>query len=153
MSLFGQEISRQASKKATDALWAQTDGVSAYSLGGKIVTGCGIGWILLSLIPIACKTPLGEYVWMIILGVIQIAAGIVLMALSRKSERFRKWADKDFRKSLKQMEHLEEKVKIGKRTLPMTHGDILALKFLGIITIILIVVLGIGILQGWVLWE
>jgi hypothetical protein len=35
-------------------------------------------------------------------------------------------------------------------SLPLTYGDILVFKILGIIVIILIVVLAIGALQGWV---
>lgn len=148
--LFGQEVSRQTSKAATDAVWSQENGTSAYSLVGKIFFGCGVGWILLSFILIACKNPMSDYIWMWILAAIQIVPGIILIILSKKSKRFQKWADKDFEKSLKKMEKLEEKVKVGKVILPMTHGDVLAFKILGIISIILIVILGIGYLQGWV---
>lgn len=148
--LFGQEVSRQASKAATDAVWAQENGTSAYSLGGKIIVGCGVGWILLSFIPIACKNPMSDYIWMWILAVIQIVLGIIIVILSKKSKRFQKWADKDFKKGINKKKKYEEKVKIGKVTLPMTHGDVLALKILGILAIILIVILGIGYLQGWV---
>lgn len=49
---FRQEISRNTSKTAVDIVRAQKDGVGAYSVGGIILFGCGIGWILLSLIPI-----------------------------------------------------------------------------------------------------
>lgn len=150
--LFGQEVSRQASKAATDAVWAQKNGTSAYSLGGKIFVGCGVVWILMSFIPIACKNPMSDYIWMWILAAIQIVPGAILVILSKKSKRFQKWADKDFEKSLKKKEKLVEKFKVGKVTLPMTHGDVLALKILGIIAIIFIVILGIGYLQGWVVW-
>ena len=149
---FGQEVSRQASKTATDAVWAQENGTSAYSLAGKIFVGCGVVWILMSFIPIACKNPMSDYIWMWILAAIQIVPGIILVILSKKSKRFQKWADKDFEKSLKKKEKLVEKVKVGNVTLPMTHGDVLALKILGIIAIIFIVILGIGSLQGWVVW-
>lgn len=47
---FGQEVSRKASKSAVDAICTQGNGSFAYSLVGKIFVGCGIGWILLSLI-------------------------------------------------------------------------------------------------------
>ena len=151
-NFFGQEVSRQASKAATDAVWAQENGASAYSLSGKIFAGCGVGWILMSFIPIACKNPMSDYIWMWILAAIQIVPGTILVILSKKSKRFQKWADKDFEKSLKKKEKLVEKVKVGKVTLPMTHGDVLALKILGIIAIIFIVILGIGYLQGWVVW-
>ncbi len=70
--------------------------------------------------------------------------------LSKKSKRFQEWADKDFRKSLKNQEKLKKKVQIGKRTLPITYGDIFALKVLVIIAVILIIILEIGYLQGWV---
>ena len=53
------------------------------------------------------------------------------------------------KQSLKKKKKLEEKITIGKVTLPMTYGDILALKILGIIAVILIVILGIGYWQGW----
>ena len=135
---FSQEISRNASKTAVDIVRAQKDGVVAYRVGGIILLGCGIGWILLSLIPIICKNPLSDWGWMLILAAIQIVAGIVLVFLSKKSKRFQEWADKDFRKSLKNQEKLKKKVQIGKRTLPITYGDIFALKVLVIIAVILI---------------
>ena len=147
--LFGQEVSRQASKAASDAVWAQENGTSAYSLGGKIFVGCGAVWILLSFIPIACKNPMSDYIWMWILAAIQIVPGIVLVILSKKSKRFQEWAIRDFEKDLKKKKKLEEKITIGKVTLPMTYGDILALKILGIIAVILIVILEIGYWQGW----
>lgn len=147
---FSQEISRNASKTAVDIVRAQKDGVVAYRVGGIILLGCGIGWILLSLIPIICKNPISDWDWMLILAAIQIVAGIVLVFLSKKSKRFQEWADKDFRKSLKNQEKLKKKVQIGKRTLPITYGDIFALKVLVIIAVILIIILGIGYLQGWV---
>lgn len=147
---FSQEISRNASKTAVDIVRAQKDGVVAYRVGGIILLGCGIGWILLSLIPIICKNSLSDWGWMLILAAIQIVAGIVLVFLSKKSKRFQEWADKDFRKSLKNQEKLEKKVQIGKRTLPITYGDIFALEVLVIIAVILIIILGIGYLQGWV---
>lgn len=147
---FSQEISRNASKTAVDIVRAQKDGVGAYRVGGIILLGCGIGWILLSLIPIICKNPPSDWGWMLILAAIQIVAGIVLVFFSKKSKRFQEWADKDFRKSLKNQEKLKKKVQIGKRTLPITYGDIFALKVLVIIAVILIIILGIGYLQGWV---
>lgn len=147
---FSQEISRNASKTAVDIVRAQKDGVVAYRVGRIILLGCGIGWILLSLIPIICKNPLSDWDWMLILAAIQIVAGIVLVFLSKKSKRFQEWADKDFRKSLKNQEKLKKKVQIGKRTLPITYGDIFALKVLVIIAVILIIILEIGYLQGWV---
>lgn len=74
------------------------------------------------------------------------------MFLSKKSKRFQEWADKDFRKSLKNQEKLKKKVQIRKKILPITYGDVFALKVLAIIAVILIVILGIGYLQGWVKW-
>lgn len=145
---FGQEISRNASKTVVDIVRAQKDGIGAYSVGGIILFGCGIGWILLSLIPIICKNPLSDWGWMLILAAIHIAVGIVLVFFSKKSKRFQEWANKDFRESLKEQEKLRKKVQIGKVTLPITYGDALALKVLGAIAIILIVILGIGHLQG-----
>ena len=147
-NLFGQEVSRQASKVATDIVWAQQNGTGAYSLSGKIFIGCGVAWIVLSFISIACKNPIGDYIWMWILAAIQIVPGIVLVILSKKSKRFQEWAIRDFEKDLKKKKKLEEKITIGKVTLPMTYGDILALKILGIIAVILIVILGIGYWQG-----
>lgn len=148
--LFGQGAVHQASKAATDLVWAQENGVSAYNLGGKIFTGCGVAWIILSFIPIACKCPMSDYIWMWILAAIQVAIGIGLIILTKKSKRFQVWAAKNFEKGLKQKKELEEKVKIGQVVLPLTYGDVLALKILGIIVAILIVILGIGYLQGWV---
>lgn len=149
-NLFGQGAAHQASKVATDLVWAQENGVSAYNLGGKIFTGCGAAWIILSFIPIACKCPMSDYIWMWILAAIQAAIGIGLIILAKKSKRFQVWAAKNFEKGLKQKQELEEKVKIGQVVLPLTHGDVLALKILGIIVAILVVILGIGYLQGWV---
>lgn len=106
----------------------------------------------MSFIPIACKNPIGDYIWMWILAAIEIVSGIVLVILGKKSKRFQKWAIRNFEKGLKKKKKLEEKIKIGKVTLPMTHGDVLAFKILGIIAVILIVILGIGYLQGWVKW-
>ena len=148
-NLFGQEVSRQASKVVTDLVWAQQNGTGSYSLSGKIFIGCGVAWIVLSFIPIACKNQIGDYIWMWILAAIQIVPGIVLVILSKKSKRFQEWATRDFEKGLKTKKQLEEKIKIGKVTLPMTHGDVLAFKILGIIAVILIVILGIGYWQGW----
>lgn len=151
-NIFGKELSQIAAKEATDAVWKQKNGASAYNLGGKIFVGCGVGWILLSLIPIACKNPISDYIWMWILAAIQIILGTTFVILSKKSIRFQEWADKDFKKDLKRREKLKEKVTIGKITLPITHGDVLAFKILGVIAVILIVILGIGTLQGWVVW-
>lgn len=122
--LLGNEVSAKTSKAVTDALWQTGNGVSAYYLGGKIFAGCGIGWLLLSFIPIACKNPISDCIWMWILAAVQIALGILLVILSKKSKRFQVWADKDFQK---------------------------ALKICGIFIVIIIVLLGIGYLQGWVI--
>lgn len=92
---------------------------------------------------------MSDYIWMWILAVIQIVPGIIIVILSKKSKRFQEWAIRDFEKDLKKKKKLEEKITIGKVTLPMTYGDILALKILGIIAVILIVILGIGYWQGW----
>ncbi len=147
---LGQNLSNQASKAATDAVWAKGSGTDAYYLGGKIFVGCGIVWLLLSCIPFACKTPVREWLWMVILAAIQIVAGTIIILLSKKSKRFQKWAEQDFKKGLETKAKLEEKAKIGKATLPMTNGDVLALKILGILAVVIIAILGIGYLQGWV---
>ena len=151
-NLFGQELSRTAAKAAADAVWEQKNGASAYNLSGKIFVGSGVGWILLSLIPIACKNPISDYIWMLILAAIQIILVTIFVVLSKKSKRFQEWADKDFKKDLERRKKLEERVTIGKTTLPITHGDVLAFKILGVIAVILIVILGIGTFQGWVVW-
>lgn len=148
--MFSQEVSRQASKAAVDAVWAQGDGTDAYNLCGKIILGCGFGWVLISIIPFACKVPLGEMFWVFILAAIHIIAGALLIVLSKKSKRFQQWADKDFEKGMEKRKKLEEKAKIGNITLPFSNGDILALKILGVIFAIIFIILGIGILQGWV---
>lgn len=150
--LFRQEVSRKAAKAASDYVWEQENGVSVYSVAGKIFVGCGMGWVVLSIIPILCKAPVSEYMWMFVLAAIQVVGGICLIILTKKSKRFQKWANKDFEKSLVEREKLKSKIKVGKITLPISHGDVLAFKFLGIIIVILIVVLGIGTLQGWVTW-
>ncbi|MFR5601694.1 MAG: hypothetical protein ACLTKI_04770 [Lachnospiraceae bacterium] len=151
---FGREVSRQAGKRAASALWSQKNGAGAYHLFGMIFSGCGVAWILLSFIPMACKASLRVCIWMWILAVIQIVPGTILMILSKKSKRFQKWADKDYEKGLEEKKKLEEKVTIGKGKviLPMTHGDVLAFKILGVIFAILILVMVIGTLQGWVVW-
>ena len=143
-NFFRQDTARRASKAATDALWSQGDGTSAYNLMGKIYIGCGVGWILISFIPIACKTPVSECIWMWIFAAIQIIPGIILVILSKKSKRFQKWADKNFEKGLKTKEKLESKVKVGNVTLPMTYGEVLVFTILGIIILIIIVLCIIG---------
>lgn len=150
--LFGSEMSVKASKAATDALWQTGNGVSAYCLAGKIFVGCGIGWLLISFIPIVCENPMSDWLWMWILAAIQIVLGIFLVILSKKSKRFQKWADKDFKKGLEKKKKLEAKVTIGKLTMPITNGDVLALKICGLLILILVVILGIGYWQGWVVW-
>lgn len=87
---------------------------------------------------------------MVILATIQIVAGAIIITLSKKSKRFQKWAERDFKKGLEKKAKLEEKAKIGKVTLPMTNGDVLALKILGILAVVILAILGIGYLQGWV---
>lgn len=148
--LLGSEMSVKASKAATDALWQTGNGVSAYCLGGKIFVGCGIVWLLISFIPIVCKNPMREWLWMWILAALQIILGILLIILSKKSKRFQTWADKDFKKGLEKKKKLEDKVKIGKVKMPITNGDVLALKICGLFILMLVVILGIGYLQGWV---
>lgn len=147
---FGQEASRHASRTAVDAVRGQTDGVRGYRLAGRILFWCGIGWLLLTLIPVLCKDPFRHWGWMLFVSVIQIVVGLALMFLSRKSKRFQKWAEKDFRKGQQLEDKLTQKVRIGKVTSPMTHGDAFALMVLGAIGLILVVILGIGALQGWV---
>ena len=49
--------------------------------------------------------------------------------------------NRDFQKGLKKKERYGEKVRIGKSTLPMTYGDLLALKILGVMAAILLLVL------------
>ena len=65
--------------------------------------------------------------------------------MSRLSDQFgqeaARRASRDFRKGLKKKEHYGEKVRIGKSTLPMTYGDLLALKILGVMAAILLLVL------------
>jgi hypothetical protein len=131
----------------------QQDGKRAYGLAGWIFIGCGILWILISLIPITCKTPVKECMWMWIVGASQLILGTALLALKSRSAKFQMWADQDYAKYLKQKEQLEQKVKVGRTTLPMTNGDVLALKFLGVIVIVLIVWLAVGSAQGWVVWK
>ena len=150
--LFGQEAARQASKAATDAIWKQENGTDAYSMIGKIVIGCGAGWIAISIIPILCKTPVRECIPLWIAGAAHIVLGALLIILSKKSKKFQKWAEKDFDKSLEKMVELTDKVKVGKVTLPITHGDILAFKFLGIVLLILVVAMVIGTLRGRAVW-
>lgn len=148
--LLGRTISYKASKSATDLVWMQEDGISVYYLGGMIIAGCGAGWMVLSLIPIICKTPINECIWMWVLAGIQILLGIVLIFLTKRSQKFRTWAVKNFKKGLKERNNLEGKVKFKKITLPMTYGDVLALKIILVLAVIIIVILGIGYLQGWV---
>lgn len=141
LDLFSNELSKNASKAATDALWQEDNGVSAYSLAGKIFIGCGVGWLLITLIPIACGNSLSDCLWMLILAAIQIILGIILIVLCKKSERFRKLVIKDFKKDLNRKEKLEEKAKIGKVTLPLTNGDVLALKICAVIFVIIFLII------------
>ena len=48
-----------------------------------------------------CGTKLSEWIWMLIVGIIQIVVGITFVILTKKSENFQKWANKDFEKELK----------------------------------------------------
>lgn len=61
-NLFRQEVSCQASKIAADVIRAQKSRATAYILGGKIFVGCGMGWISMSLIPVAYKSSMNDYV-------------------------------------------------------------------------------------------
>lgn len=149
-SFLGQTGSCQTSKAATEAVWAASNGAAAYHLGGKILIGCGIGWGLLSLIPIFCGTPIVEWVWMVVVAAIQIFSGTAVLILSKKSKRFQNWAERDFRKWLQKKKNLKKKAKIGKVTLPMTNGDVLVIKILGVLALLLAAILGIGYVQGWV---
>lgn len=138
--LFGKNVSVTASKAAVDALLAQDNGTEAYSLFGKIIALCGVGWLLITLIPIFCGTKLSEWIWMLIIGIIQIVVGITFVILTKKSENFQKWANKDFEKELKNQKKYKEKVRIklgeDEKTLPITHGDVLAFKLIVVCFII-----------------
>ena len=138
--LFGKNVSVTASKAAVDALFAQDNGTEAYSLFGKILALCGAGWLLITLIPFFCGTKLSEWIWMLIVGIIQIVVGIIFVILAKKSLNFQKWANKDFEKELKNQKKYKEKVhiKLGKdeKPLPITYGDVLAFKLIVVCSII-----------------
>ena len=138
--LFEKNVSVTASKAAVDALFAQNNGTEAYSLFGKILALCGAGWLLITLIPFFCGTKLSEWIWMLIVGIIQIVVGIIFVILAKKSLNFQKWANKDFEKELKNQKKYKEKVhiKLGKdeKPLPITYGDVLAFKLIVVCIII-----------------
>lgn len=138
--LFGKNVSVTASKAAVDALFAQDNGTEAYSLFGKILALCGAGWLLITLVPFFCGTKLSEWIWMLIVGIIQIVVGIIFVILAKKSLNFQKWANKDFEKELKNQKKYKEKVriKLGKdeKPLPITYGDVLAFKLIVVCIII-----------------
>ena len=138
--LFGKNVSVTASKAAVDALFVQDNGTEAYSLFGKILALCGAGWLLITLIPFFCGTKLSEWIWMLIVGIIQIVVGIIFVILAKKSLNFQKWANKDFEKELKNQKKYKEKVRIkvgeDEKTLPITHGDVLAFKLIVVCIII-----------------
>ena len=138
--LFGKNVSVTASKAAVDALFAQNNGTEAYSLFGKILALCGAGWLLITLIPFFCGTKLSEWIWMLIVGIIQIVVGITFVILTKKSENFQKWANKDFEKELKNQKKYKEKVRIklvkDEKPLPITYGDVLAFKLIVVCIII-----------------
>ena len=138
--LFGKNVSVTTSKAAVDALFAQNNGTEAYSLFGKILALCGAGWLLITLIPFFCGTKLSEWIWMLIVGIIQIVVGIIFVILAKKSLNFQKWANKDFEKELKNQKKYKEKVhiKLGKdeKPLPITYGDVLAFKLIVVCIII-----------------
>ena len=138
--LFGKNVSVTASKAAVDALFAQNNGTEAYSLFGKILALCGAGWLLITLIPFFCGTKLSEWIWMLIVGIIQIVVGIIFVILAKKSLNFQKWANKYFEKELKNQKKYKEKVriKLGKdeKPLPITYGDVLAFKLIVVCIII-----------------
>lgn len=138
--LFGKNVSVTASKAAVDALFAQDNGTEVYSLFGKILALCGTGWLLITLIPFFCGTKLSEWIWMLIVGIIQIFVGIIFVILTKKSANFQKWANKDFEKELKNQKKYKEKVhiKLGEdeKLLPITYGDVLAFKLIVVCIII-----------------
>lgn len=138
--LFGKNVSVTASKAAVDALFAQDNGTEAYSLFGKILALCGAGWLLITLIPFFCGTKLSEWIWMLIVGIIQIVVGIIFVILAKKSLNFQKWANKDFEKELKNQKKYKEIVHIkldkDEKPLPITYGDVLAFKLIVVCIII-----------------
>lgn len=138
--LFGKNVSVTASKAAVDALFAQNNGTEAYSLFGKILALCGAGWLLITLIPFFCGTKLSEWIWMLIVGIIQIVVGIIFVILAKKSLNFQKWANKDFEKELKNQKKYKEIVHIkldkDEKPLPITYGDVLAFKLIVVCIII-----------------
>lgn len=73
---------------------------SLYEIVGLSFLMCGIGWFVLSIIPITCGSPIKECLWMWIFGMVQIILGIILTLLDRKSLKFQAWALKDFQKMM-----------------------------------------------------
>lgn len=115
----------------------KNNGVLLYKLISKILIGCGIGWLMLAFI-------LDSNMYLYIVALLHICLGLFLFLVT-KSKSFSNWANDDYKKSLEERKKLEKKVKLGKIVLPMTHGDLLALKISGIIIFVIVVVL---ILQG-----
>lgn len=98
--IFTHEAAQAASQAAANAIWSQNDGVDAYDLCGKILIACGIAWGLITFIPLACGSTLGDCLWIFVVTVGQIAAGSAVAVLVRKSSRFQNWVQRGFEKNL-----------------------------------------------------
>lgn len=81
-------------------------GIKFYSYAGKIFIGCGILWFFLTKYITTMPQDFEKYnVYLFfalcyIFSAIQILLGIVLLYLSKKSKRFRKWANSDVKKAM-----------------------------------------------------
>lgn len=149
---FTQGLSIEASRATVDAVWSQGNGVDAYDLCGKIFVGCGVGWALMALAPIACGSPFGDCLWMFAVAAAHIVVGALIVILSMKSDRFQAWALRSFEKDLDRRAKMQSKLVLGDKTLRATYGDAIALAALTVIAGIIAVVLLIGTARGWVKW-
>lgn len=91
----------------------KNNGVLLYRLIGKILIGCGIGWLLLALI-------LGSYLYLYVIALIHICLGLLILLATK---RFSNFINDDYKKYLKEKEKLESRLQVGKVVLPITHGD------------------------------
>lgn len=148
--IFTRGLSIEVSKTAVDAIWSQDDGVDAYSLCGKIIMGCGVAWAAISFVPFVLGTSPGDYLWMPIVGMVQIVVGALVVILARKSNRFQAWALRSFEKDLDRWAKMQSQLVIGDKTMRATYGDAVALAVVAVIAAIIVIVMAIGSVQGWV---
>ena len=94
MGFWESFAAREAAEAASKKLYSYDDGVQAYRFAGKVFIACGVGWLLMGLPAFIFQ----RIIWLFVVGGVQIALGVLVLVLCRKSARFREWAKKDLKK-------------------------------------------------------